>query len=78
MAGVTITPQDNGPNRVRGPVTVLDLKGNLIREIPEGQVAAFCRCGHSQTKPFCDGTHSKVGFESVVRAADFQKAEETD
>jgi CDGSH-type Zn-finger protein len=29
------------------------------------QAARFCRCGHSNTKPFCDGAHAKVGFKST-------------
>lgn len=65
---VTIQPSDNGPNLVRGPVTLVDAEGN---EIPsKTKNIALCRCGGSQNKPFCDGTHSKIGFQSTVRAAD--------
>jgi CDGSH-type Zn-finger protein len=31
-------------------------------------VISLCRCGHSQNKPFCDGTHARVGFQSEVEA----------
>lgn len=54
-----ITPQPDGP---------LLIRGNLRIETPEGEVeetrAALCRCGQSGNKPFCDGTHSKVGWRS--------------
>lgn len=54
-----ITPQPNGP---------LLLRGTLMIETPEGEFeetrAALCRCGQSGNKPFCDGTHTKVGWRS--------------
>jgi CDGSH-type Zn-finger protein len=64
---VTITPRDNGPYRVAGPVVLQDAAGGRW-ELPEGKAVFLCRCGHSVTKPFCDGSHSRVGFESEVRA----------
>ena len=69
MAEVVVTTRDNGPNRIQGPVTVVDVEGNVVRFIPEGERLALCRCGYSLDKPFCDGTHKVVGFQSVVRAA---------
>ena len=53
-----ITPQVNGPLSVQGPV-------GLIRPDGSTQVAqrlVLCRCGHSASKPNCDGSHSRVGF----------------
>jgi CDGSH-type Zn-finger protein len=67
MADVTITPRDNGPYRVEGPVAVVDAEGAVI-PVAEGRPVFLCRCGQSGTKPFCDGTHNKAGFQSVVRA----------
>ena len=64
---VTITPRDNGPYRVAGPVVLADLDGGTWT-LPEGKAVFLCRCGHSQTKPFCDASHRTAGFESVVRA----------
>jgi CDGSH-type Zn-finger protein len=63
---VTITARENGPYIVQGPVSITDVDGN---EYPvERSTVALCRCGGSTTKPFCDGTHSKVGFEAAERA----------
>ena len=66
MADVTITPSDNGPYLVAGPIKVVDATGAEFTV--KGEVIAFCRCGHSDHKPFCDGTHRKVGFKSEPRA----------
>ena len=62
--GVTITPRDNGPYFVFGNVRLIDVDGRPIAY--EGRLA-LCRCGHSDTKPICDGSHRGRGFESVVR-----------
>ena len=51
----------NGPYKVVGPVTIVDAEGREF-ELPEGTAVALCRCGHSQTKPFCDASHKRVGF----------------
>lgn len=64
---VTITPRDNGPYRVAGPVVLQDAEGGRW-ELPAGKAVFLCRCGQSLTKPFCDGSHGATGFESVVRA----------
>jgi len=50
----------NGPLLVYGNVVVKDAQGN---EQKKNKVTAFCRCGASSNKPFCDGTHRKIGFE---------------
>ena len=61
-AGPVITPYPDGPLIVRGPVVVTDTEGNVID--PGRSPFALCRCGRSGAKPFCDGTHKKVGFSS--------------
>jgi CDGSH iron-sulfur domain-containing protein 3 len=61
-----ITALDNGPYLVKGPVLLLDADGNEFRV--ERATVALCRCGGSTTKPFCDGTHSKIGFRAAERA----------
>ena len=69
---VTIKPRDNGPYLVQGPVKLIDVDGNEFQLT--GETVALCRCGHSSTKPFCDGTHKKVEFQSVVRAGSVESA----
>jgi CDGSH-type Zn-finger protein len=64
--GTKITAKDNGPYLVTGPVTITDAEGNQFQTNRE--TVALCRCGGSQNKPFCDGTHSKVGFQAANRA----------
>lgn len=57
-----ITPYRNGPYLVRGPFTMVDQDGTEI-EIKR-RVVALCRCGRSQIRPFCDGTHKKIRFRA--------------
>ena len=61
---VTIKVKDNGPYLIDGDVKLTDMNGN---EIPLTK-KALCRCGGSTTKPFCDGTHSKIGFQAANAA----------
>jgi CDGSH-type Zn-finger protein len=57
---------DNGPLMVKGEVTLNDGEGKSYTV--ETDNIALCRCGHSGNKPFCDGSHKRVGFESQCRA----------
>lgn len=57
----TVEPQTNGPLFVRGRLRVVGPDGTLLREDTR---MALCRCGHSNNKPFCDGSHRKVGFRA--------------
>lgn len=68
MSEVTISIRDHGPLLVRGEVVILDAEGNRFEVAQKNDVVALCRCGHSATKPFCDGTHRREGFESAPRA----------
>lgn len=61
MSEVTIKARANGPYKVEGPVRVIDAEGREF-ELPEGSAVVLCRCGYSQTKPFCDSSHKQVGF----------------
>ncbi|HJY85921.1 MAG TPA: CDGSH iron-sulfur domain-containing protein [Candidatus Acidoferrales bacterium] len=62
-----ITPLDNGPLRVEGEFEILDPRGNRFG-LGGRPAVSLCRCGHSANKPFCDGSHKTVGFQSVVEA----------
>jgi CDGSH-type Zn-finger protein len=87
MAQIKITVRKNGPYRVEAPpgsVDLVDADGNpydLSTKMKDGNLAfSLCRCGGSVTKPFCDGTHSKIGFqaaEAAVRADQVQPAPES-
>ena len=66
MAEVNITVRENGPYLVKGPINLMDAQGNEFRV--ERETIALCRCGGSTTKPFCDGTHSRIGFQAATRA----------
>lgn len=66
MADVTIRSLKNGPYIVQGPVELLDAGGNRVKV--EKDTIALCRCGASVNKPFCDGTHSKIGFQAAEAA----------
>jgi 3-phenylpropionate/trans-cinnamate dioxygenase ferredoxin subunit len=70
MAETTIQVLRKGPCLVSGPVTLLDADGKKI-DAPEK--FALCRCGASTKKPFCDGSHTKVGFEAAEAAVPASK-----
>jgi 3-phenylpropionate/trans-cinnamate dioxygenase ferredoxin subunit len=64
---VTIKVRQNGSYLVDGEeVTLVDWNGNAY-EIAK-RPFALCRCGASTRKPFCDGTHSRIGFQAAEAA----------
>ena len=67
---ITITIKRDGPYRIEGDLSEITLIGHDGQPISlEGKKGvSLCRCGGSSNKPFCDGTHSKIGFEGA-RAA---------
>ena len=77
MAQVKITVRKNGPYRVEaaeGAVELVDGDGNVY-DLTGKSAFSLCRCGGSVNKPFCDGTHSKIGFQGAELAV--KKADET-
>ncbi|RUV35426.1 CDGSH iron-sulfur domain-containing protein [Mesorhizobium sp. M7A.F.Ca.MR.148.00.0.0] len=54
-----VTPTTNGPLKLEGNLEIVTGTGHTVDRT---QRAFLCRCGHSANKPFCDGTHKKVGF----------------
>jgi CDGSH-type Zn-finger protein len=72
MSEVTVTVTENGPYKVVGGIELLDADGSAVET--RGAAVFLCRCGGSTTKPFCDGTHSKIGFQGAVAAV--QEADE--
>jgi CDGSH-type Zn-finger protein len=64
----TIKVRQNGSYLVEGDdVRLIDWNGNEYKPA-NPQRFALCRCGHSLNKPFCDGTHSKIGFQAAEAA----------
>lgn len=66
MSDVVITVRENGPYMVKGPIDLIDAHGNHFTI--EKSTVFLCRRGGSSTKPFCDGTHSKIGFNAPCRS----------
>jgi CDGSH-type Zn-finger protein len=73
MAGTTITVRNDGSIRVEGDFEIKDQDGGTFGLAGRTKIG-LCRCGHSATKPFCDGAHRNVNFQSVVKAHDLPPA----
>ena len=63
MDRTRITPYRDGPYIIRGEFTITDQDGKEID--PHRDTIALCRCGRSQIRPFCDGTHKAIGFRAA-------------
>jgi CDGSH-type Zn-finger protein len=75
MAQVKITVRPNGPYRVEAPegsIELVDVNGTAY-DLTGKPAFSLCRCGGSVNKPFCDGTHSRIGFQGAELAV--KKAE---
>jgi CDGSH-type Zn-finger protein/uncharacterized Fe-S cluster protein YjdI len=59
---LAIDPQVDGPLRVRGSLEITSGTGRVVARVTQ---AKLCRCGASNTKPFCDGSHARAGFRST-------------
>jgi CDGSH iron-sulfur domain-containing protein 3 len=63
---VEIKVRRDGPYKVTGDVRLVDADGNEIDTAPHSKdgTIVLCRCGHSQTKPFCDKSHKTICFRA--------------
>lgn len=64
MTEIQIKGREDGPYLVPGQATYVDADGQ--EKTTEGTMIALCRCGGSEGKPFCDGTHRKIEFKAPV------------
>ncbi len=69
MPTTKITVKNDGFIRVEGEFEIVDAEGKAFG-LGGRTVISLCRCGHSQNKPFCDGSHTKTGFQDKVTARD--------
>jgi CDGSH-type Zn-finger protein len=56
-----VAPQHDGPLQISGNLEIVSGTGRTINRVSE---TWLCRCGHSKNKPYCDGSHKKVGFQA--------------
>ncbi len=72
-----IVPLKNGPYLVSGDLSELELSdaGGERYDLAGKNTVALCRCGGSVSKPFCDGQHSKIGFQAAESAVGGGSAE---
>jgi CDGSH-type Zn-finger protein len=59
---ITIKGRENGPYMVPGPAQCVCEDGEV--EVREGKTISLCRCGGSDKKPYCDGTHRRIEFQA--------------
>lgn len=71
MAAAKITVNSNGSIRVEGDFEIVDPTGKPFG-LAGRTVIGLCRCGHSNNKPFCDGSHKSSGFAHACEARDLQ------
>jgi CDGSH-type Zn-finger protein len=71
---INILARKNGPYLVSGDLNELQLTDadGARYDLTGKQAVALCRCGGSVNKPFCDGTHSKIGFQAAEAAVKSQ------
>jgi len=70
MADTTVTVRKNGPYRIEGDDIKIQDESGKAYGLSGRKVVSLCRCGQSQNKPFCDGSHAKVGFVADSEARD--------
>jgi CDGSH-type Zn-finger protein len=73
MPDTKITVANDGSIRIEGDFEILDQQGGKFG-LAGRTVISLCRCGQSQNKPFCDGSHARTGFQDKVVARDLPPA----
>lgn len=65
---IVIRCRENGPLVVQGPFQLMDHLGNFYPLPTDKPFVALCRCGCSERKPFCDGSHKRCHFDGGALA----------
>ncbi|MGA3294209.1 MAG: CDGSH iron-sulfur domain-containing protein [Candidatus Acidiferrales bacterium] len=73
MATTKLTVRNDGSVKVDGDFEIVDQEGKPFGLGGRTNIA-LCRCGYSESKPFCDGSHRKVNFQSTIKAFDLPPA----
>jgi CDGSH-type Zn-finger protein len=73
MAASKITVRNDGSLGVEGDFELVDTEGKVFG-LGGRSAISLCRCGHSERKPFCDGSHKRNNFKSAVQALDLPPA----
>ena len=68
MSAIVIRCREDGPLVLPADIKVVDHLGNEFAIPPGKDNVALCRCGHSRSKPFCDGSHRASGFQAAELA----------
>ena len=71
MAATKVTVNSNGSIRIEGDFEIVDPTGKPFG-LAGRTTISLCRCGHSNNKPFCDGSHKTSDFQHTVEARDFE------
>ncbi|HUI82225.1 MAG TPA: CDGSH iron-sulfur domain-containing protein [Bryobacteraceae bacterium] len=69
MPSTKITVNSNGSVRIEGDFEIVDPTGKAFG-LAGRTIVSLCRCGQSANKPFCDGSHKRIGFADEVAARD--------
>ena len=69
MAATRVTVFNDGPIRIEGDFEIVDPEGNVFGLAGRTRIS-LCRCGASENKPFCDGSHKACEFSNSVAARD--------
>ncbi|MSO19901.1 MAG: CDGSH iron-sulfur domain-containing protein [Acidobacteria bacterium] len=67
MAASNVTVRNNGPLVVEGDFQICDQDGGVFGLAGRTKIS-LCRCGLSENKPFCDGSHARQGFQNMQKA----------